>query len=488
MRPLKVSLRKFNNDYSIFHPKYKLTHYSLNRLVYLSLSPEYKKLYFNKFISHEAIKFTPNDLKDLNREMYDKSISIIRNSNVIFCTKKTSLSYLMDAFNFDTVIVDDANLFLESEIIGLISKKCSRLILIGDDKQLSPRGYENSFFSKCIRKNKRNVIQLDQQYRMHPSILDFSNKYIYGNKPSIDNFNEIQTKEKFKEKFKDKSGFPWRSESERVMFINNHKDSIVVDNCFINTEEANEIVKLVNFLISDNKVNPEDIGIITPYMAQKFYIKHKLIHDKELNYKLALGYYSRIHEFLYKLGLKNFDEIDKYCETYGIDDFQKYNKFHEIIKVYNKIKDYTLSSRYKGISRGLVASKHENLEQLFIKYYQKVVKNQKSPIEEFYGLEISSIHDFLGKQKKYIILSTVKSEVARLNLGEIDINELEKNKKNGYFYDIGRFVVSTTRASHGLFILGHSDHLRNLGIWTNYIEYLENKHCICNFDDLKPLI
>jgi superfamily I DNA and/or RNA helicase len=89
---------------------------------------------------------------------------------------------------FSTVLVDEAAQCMESATLPALVHGCERIILIGDQNQLPPvvscptaleHGLGVSLFARLAAGGMQPCL-LDEQYRMHPKIADFSSSRFYG--------------------------------------------------------------------------------------------------------------------------------------------------------------------------------------------------------------------------------------------------------------------------------------------------------------------
>src|SRR3989449_3707899 len=82
---------------------------------------------------------------------------------------------------FEMAVVDEAGQLTEPLTLGLILR-ARRFVLIGDDRQLPPvvrtRGLAHSMFER-LKKDTNALTLLDTQYRMHPKIMEVSNRLFY---------------------------------------------------------------------------------------------------------------------------------------------------------------------------------------------------------------------------------------------------------------------------------------------------------------------
>jgi hypothetical protein len=216
---------------------------------------------------------------------------------------------------FDLVIVDEASMAETTKLL-LGIKKGSKFLLIGDPKQLTPfcdekdinqiiRDFiEKPFFVRLIEnledKNNDYHLMFKKNYRSHPDILKFSNKYVYNNKleskvkPDIlDKYVNFSTGIKdcdsfFKEIIDPKKPVIW-------IDTKNLKGNWVnwVKNSAFNIFHASIIVEILH-LFYKNLSNNEDfknsyrnqIGIITPFNAQNNLLKNFLFENSDIDPKI----------------------------------------------------------------------------------------------------------------------------------------------------------------------------------------------------------
>lgn len=208
-------------------------------------------------------------------------------SNVICATCSGIAASDSNSFmekEFDYVIVDEAAKCFSSEILIPIIKG-KKIILVGDHKQLSPivekdileemeanedisrderkNYYNNSLFGIIFEKaNKSIKTTLDIQYRMNSDISKFISRQYYKNElkdgPNIINLNHGVSKLN--------KGLYW---IDTINTKNSRED--MMGTSYYNVEESKIILNLLNWL-DDNLNDKKEIGIISPYSAQKTYL------------------------------------------------------------------------------------------------------------------------------------------------------------------------------------------------------------------------
>uniref|UniRef100_A0A670YHI7 Senataxin n=1 Tax=Pseudonaja textilis TaxID=8673 RepID=A0A670YHI7_PSETE len=224
-----------------------------------------------------------SQLKEARRRSQELKSSIILESHIICCTLSTSGGVLLkSAFQrlggdpVSCVIVDEAGQACEVETLIPLIHGCKKLVLVGDPKQLPPTikaqdyRYDQSLLGRLCKHLKEQdqenisgkfpVLQLTIQYRMHPEICHFPSKYIY-------------------ERIFLKSVKKWAFDAP-----------FIPDLCFLrqqwrfvsyyNPQEVTLLAELMRVIKGWKKdISSRQIGIITPYNAQKRRIQKQL--DRE---------------------------------------------------------------------------------------------------------------------------------------------------------------------------------------------------------------
>ena len=159
---------------------------------------------------------------------------------------------------FEMAIVDEAGQLTEPLTLGLILR-ARRFVLIGDDHQLPPvvrtRGLARSMFER-LKADTDSITLLDTQYRMHPQIMDVSNRLFYGGRL--------------------RSGV---SESERIPPDGSPVVFIPVETEAegrSNAAEARVVVDLVHTFTNRQGISPASIGVVSPFRAQVVLLRQML--------------------------------------------------------------------------------------------------------------------------------------------------------------------------------------------------------------------
>lgn len=179
---------------------------------------------------------------------------------------------------FDVLVIDEASQCTLTNILPFIYRARS-VAVIGDPEQLpaiikinegkesviaarhgveeycSILGHsENTMFStgvKFLPGGRKNVINLVEHYRSHPLIIGFSNLYIYQMKLSLKR-GTLQSASPFVQGI---FGIDIRGECRKTNSWSNHR-------------EAQEVVKLIEDIRSNDAFYNKGIGVVTPFRGQ----------------------------------------------------------------------------------------------------------------------------------------------------------------------------------------------------------------------------
>jgi helicase MOV-10 len=190
---------------------------------------------------------------------------------------------------FDVLCVDEAGHSTEPEVIAgaatLVDFSGSgQLILSGDPQQLGPvvtsevcrlLGMADSYMERLMKRpvyckddggnyHPGIVTKLVRNYRSHPAILKLPNELFYDG--DLECSGEVLTTHNLcKWEHLPKQGFP-------VIFHSMEGDNLreSLSPSWFNPQEAQQVVEYVKLLLLESRppVQPEDIGIITPYARQ----------------------------------------------------------------------------------------------------------------------------------------------------------------------------------------------------------------------------
>ncbi len=200
----------------------------------------------------DDIATTQTSVRAIRRTM--DSIQIIASTAHRACT----LPYLRQR-QFEMTIIDEAAQLTEPLTLGLILR-ARRFVLIGDDRQLPPVVRTSALAISMYERLKQEaeasssgaLTMLDTQYRMHPEIMEVSNRLFYGGllQTGVD---EEQRRS---------------PEGPSVLFVPVPTTSIGTPDSRRNESEA----KVVSLLVHRYKAlplnQPLTIGVVSPFRAQ----------------------------------------------------------------------------------------------------------------------------------------------------------------------------------------------------------------------------
>ena len=199
-----------------------------------------------------------------NEMLRKSSEELVEKMPVIGSTLVKSQLYPLSTVSFDTVIIDECSqASITLALLGMV--KGRKWILVGDDKQLLPifrtlRDSEKlSAFVSLLNKYPHRMEMLRIHRRSHPEIIGFSAKHVYEDK--IKPAEECR-----KQILKIKSNHPVLNEKP-VVFVHVEGEEEREGRSKFNSREIEVCVELIREL--KKYLNPEKIGVISPYVAQR---------------------------------------------------------------------------------------------------------------------------------------------------------------------------------------------------------------------------
>jgi DNA replication ATP-dependent helicase Dna2 len=191
--------------------------------------------------------------------------SALRNASVVACTTATCASRVVREQSFDSAVVDEASQITEPATLAAVNL-ASRFVLVGDHEQLPPVSAAEapSMFERLADEHPEAAVTLRRQYRMAQRIQAFSSKEFYDGRlfpanPDVAGRSLSDIAD------------PSDDYSDPVTFV--PVDGEERDN--VNRAEA-EAVERVHAELIDSGVQPEDIGVVTPYRAQVAELSRRL--------------------------------------------------------------------------------------------------------------------------------------------------------------------------------------------------------------------
>lgn len=197
--PARVSedLQKTTIDGQIqSHVNYKdIKNLRRNAEEYFKMASKFKRVFGKEDAKQRALYYAEarNCIKE-SRLLEDYIVdSLFEQVQVICCTPVTSTNKALAKKKFNTLFFDEASQALEA-ISWIPLLKCNRVIFSGDHFQLPPvvksikakkEGLDKTMLDRCIQHDTISTL-LTRQYRMHQSIMSFSNAYFYNNELEAD--------------------------------------------------------------------------------------------------------------------------------------------------------------------------------------------------------------------------------------------------------------------------------------------------------------
>ena len=230
-----------------------------------------------------------DDFEKYKKITEDYQYKIINSSPIVLSTLNNSADPRLSRCNFPIVIIDEATQALEPDCLLSFLHNAQMVVLIGDEKQLGPTilsqesviaGLGISMFDRLCYyyKDSTFISSLNEQFRMHSSLSEFSNEHFYNKE--IKTLKEIELDENVVK------NFPWPNKNIPTTFFYNVVDTEKCENySYYNEKEIYHVYGVVHRLIKAG-VKPEEIGIITPYNAQKYKLYDKFSNDKYDNLKI----------------------------------------------------------------------------------------------------------------------------------------------------------------------------------------------------------
>jgi len=265
-----------------FLDKYPITRLLASRLELESLSPTVRQLTLEEKINqHPEYRGaqTSEEREVVKKRLYSK---FLFRSRIICVTCASSISGLLGKlwldgkFKIFALLIDEACLAKETEILIALQLALKYVRLVGDPCQLRPivkleelknAGYDRSMFQR-LQKLGFPCTMLNEQFRSHPMISKWYRFCVYGGN-LLDGINEAQR------------DCPFFLPGVSCFQVNGKEQKEQKGKSWFNDEESNHVTSIVGFL-TRNGVLQSEIGIITPYVAQKDKIKMKIEKFEEI--------------------------------------------------------------------------------------------------------------------------------------------------------------------------------------------------------------
>lgn len=225
---------------------------------------------------------------DLYKKNIDKLIKaivsdIIDKSCIIAATAISSCHSFLDDKTFDVMIMDESTQVASfMSLLPLI--KCKKFILVGDPRQLQPieedisKEMNLSIFNRLLEMYPDASSFLPIQYRMHKTIAKIANEIFYE--------GILRNSENVAERILNLKVSRNKILNPKIpcVFVDTSKAEYYEDEVGYgcsNIKEAKYVSDVVSLFIKE-KINPSDIGVVTPYVKQKIEIS-RCLQDIKIN-------------------------------------------------------------------------------------------------------------------------------------------------------------------------------------------------------------
>lgn len=228
--------------------------------------------------------------KDFLRIKQKAEAAILLKADVVCTTCVTSFDKRLKNLTFGIVLIDEATQACEPECILPMLKGAKHVVLVGDHCQLGPvimckqtimQGLSMSLFERLIRMGNR-PIRLQIQYRMHPSLSVFPSDTFYE--------GSLQNGVSAQQRTLQDLDFPWPHPDKPMFFFHTTGTAEISGSgtSYLNKNEAVNIQIIVTYLLKLG-LEANQIGIITPYEAQRSYLFTYLERNCTLDESLYKG-------------------------------------------------------------------------------------------------------------------------------------------------------------------------------------------------------
>lgn len=240
---------------------------------------------FSELAKLFKLRDTVGGLSDSDKRRFARLCSeverlILEEADVVCCTCVGAADPRLAPYRFKYVLIDECTHATEPECLIPLVSGAKQVILVGDHCQMTPvvlsrvaekAGMARSLFERLVVLGERPH-RLEIQYRMHPCMSEFSSNYFYEGSLA----NGVTAEERDSSRV-----FPWPNPRKPMFFYN----SIAPEECgpsgvsYLNRAEAALAERIVTRLLKSGSVTPDQIGIITPYEAQRCYVVNYLLRN-----------------------------------------------------------------------------------------------------------------------------------------------------------------------------------------------------------------
>ncbi|KAL1297280.1 hypothetical protein AAFC00_004835 [Neodothiora populina] len=255
----------------------------------------------------ELGELSSQDEKKYKQLVRNAEREILQNAHVICCTCVGAGDPRLAKLKFRTVLIDESTQSAEPECMIPLVLGCKQVVLVGDHQQLGPvimnkkaakAGLNQSLFERLVILGCA-PIRLQVQYRMHPCLSEFPSNMFYE--------GSLQNGVTMHQRLRKEVDFPWPVVDSPMMFWSNlgNEEISASGTSYLNRTEAQNVEKIVTRFFKAG-VQPQDIGIITPYEGQRSYVvssmqasgTFKKEHYKEIEVASVDAFQGREKDFI----------------------------------------------------------------------------------------------------------------------------------------------------------------------------------------------
>jgi len=202
-------------------------------------------------------------------EDHEVRMSILKEAQVICTTTIAAGGEILSELNICAILIDEVAQATElSAAVPILLRGGERLVLVGDHCQLPPtvssaeadaRGLGLSLFGRFVNHGLTPHF-LDTQFRMHPSIAQFSAQEFYEGqlKTGVDEADRPQV-----------AGFEWPLPDSNIAFVDVADGWEAAEGTsWTNRTEVEEVTELVLQVLAAGELGTSEIGVVSPYSAQ----------------------------------------------------------------------------------------------------------------------------------------------------------------------------------------------------------------------------
>ncbi|KRZ53978.1 Regulator of nonsense transcripts 1 [Trichinella nativa] len=212
---------------------------------------------------------------------------LLQQADVICCTCVAAGDLRLAGIGFRAVLIDESTQAKEPECLIPIVTGARQVVLVGDHCQLGPvviseeaarAGLNRSLFERLVILGNQ-PIRLQIQYRMHPLLSLLPNNLFYE--------GTLQNGVTEQERILEAGDFRWPNPAVPMFFwcTLSQEEKPRSGKSFLNRAEAARIEKIATKFLRSG-VRADQIGIITPYEAQRAHIVQHMLRSGPLNNKL----------------------------------------------------------------------------------------------------------------------------------------------------------------------------------------------------------